>query len=172
MVGHSELLLIGGASGVGKSATAFALHDLLSAQNVQHAVVEGDALDLAYPAPWRSGIAFRNLSAIWANYRELGFRRLIFTNTVSVLEARSIADAMGDQPRITAMLLQASSSSIELRLGKREQGESLVVHLEKSRVAAARLDAKADPSVQRLDTESLTPHQVALQISTRLNWGE
>lgn len=86
---------------------------------MQHAVVEGDALDLAHPAPWRSGIAFRNISAI---YRELGFRRLILTNTVSVLEARSIADAMGDQPRVTAILLQASSFAIEVRLGKREPG--------------------------------------------------
>lgn len=172
MMDHSELLVIGGASGVGKSSTAFALHDILSAQDVQHAVVEGDALDLAHPAPWRSGIAFRNLSAIWANYRELGFRRLIFTNTVSVLEARSIADAMGDQPRVTAILLQASSSAIEVRLGKREQGESLAAHVERSKVAAARLDAKVDPSVQRLDTESLTPHEVALQVSTRLKWGE
>lgn len=157
---------------MGKSSTAFALHDILSAEDVQHAVVEGDALDLAHPAPWRSGIAFRNLSAIWTNYRELGFRRLIFTNTVSVLEARSIADAMGDQPRITAILLQASASTVEARLGKREQGESLTAHAERSKVAAARLDAKADRSVQRLDTESLTPHEIALQISTRLKWGE
>ena len=66
---RSELLVIGGASGVGKSSAAFALHDLLSAHDVQHAVVEGDALDLAYPAPWRSGIAFRNLAAIWDNYK-------------------------------------------------------------------------------------------------------
>lgn len=154
---HSELLVIGGASGVGKSSAAFALHGLLSAQDVQHAEVEGDALDLAHPAPWRSGIAFRNLSAIWANYRELGFRRLIYTNTVSVIEAKSIADAMGDGPRITAILLQASSSTIDVRLGKREQGESLATHTERSKVAAERLDAKADPSVQRLDTDGRTP---------------
>ena len=124
----SELLVIGGASGAGKSSTAVALHDILSAQDVQHAVVEGDALDLAHPAPWRSGIAFRSLSAI---YRELGFRRLIFTNTVSVLDARSIADAMSDQPRVTAILLQTSSFAIEVRLGKREQGESLAAHVER-----------------------------------------
>lgn len=48
----AHMLLIGGRSGVGKSTVAFALHDLLSARGVQHAVIEGDALDLAYPAPW------------------------------------------------------------------------------------------------------------------------
>lgn len=119
----SELLVIGGASGVGKSTAAFALHDLLSAQDVRHAVVEGDALDLAYPAPWSSGLAFRNLSATWANYRALDYHRLIFTNTVSVLEASTIADAMGSKPRVTAVLLQATTRTIHDRLSAREQGE-------------------------------------------------
>ena len=43
----SRLLLIGGRSGVGKSTVAFALHDLLTDREIPHAVIEGDALDLA-----------------------------------------------------------------------------------------------------------------------------
>lgn len=168
----SELLVIGGASGVGKSTAAFALHDLLSAQDVRHAVVEGDALDLAYPAPWSSGLAFRNLSATWANYRALDYHRLIFTNTVSVLEASTIADAMGSKPRVTAVLLQATTRTIHDRLSAREQGGSLEAHAEKSRAAALRLDAKAGPEVHRLNTEERTPHEVALQMSRLLGWAQ
>ena len=168
----SELLVIGGASGVGKSSAAFALHDLLSAEDVQHAVVEGDALDLAHPAPWRSGIAFRNLSAIWANYKKLGHHRLIYTNTVSVLEASAIADAMGDQPRVTAVLLQASARTVHDRLVTREQGDSLRAHQERSRAAALRLDVEADFAVHRLDTEGRTPREVALQIRELLSWSQ
>lgn len=37
----AHMLLIGERSGVGKSTVAFALHDLLSARGVQHAVIEG-----------------------------------------------------------------------------------------------------------------------------------
>ncbi|WP_207785646.1 adenylyl-sulfate kinase [Ancrocorticia populi] len=48
----AHMLLIGGSSGVGKSTVAFALHALLSAHGVHHAVIEGDVLDLAYPVPW------------------------------------------------------------------------------------------------------------------------
>lgn len=169
---RSELLVIGGASGVGKPSAAFALHDLLSAHDVQHAVVEGDALDLAYPAPWRSGIAFRNLAAIWDNYKALGYHRLIFTNTVSVLEATAIADAMGDQPRVTAVLLQAPTHTVHNRLSTREQGDSLHAHAERSRAAAVKLDAEAGPTVHRLDTEGRTPQQVALQMSALLSWTE
>lgn len=169
---ESELLVIGGASGVGKSSVAFALHDLLSARDVQHAVVEGDALDLAHPAPWASRLAFRNLSAIWTNYRALGYRRLILTNTVSVLEAPALAEAMGDQPCVTAVLLQASPRTIHARLGTREQGESLAAHTARSRAAAVRLDAEAEPAVHRLNTEGSTAYEVAIRIDALLNWTE
>ncbi|GAA1184913.1 ATPase [Nesterenkonia xinjiangensis] len=133
-------------------------------------MVEGDALDLAHPAPWHSGIAFRNLSAIWANYRAFGYNRLVFTNTVSVLEGAAIADAMGDQPRMTAVLLQATTRTIHDRLGRRERGESLDAHAERSRVAALRLDTEAGPAVHRINTESRSPHEVALQMNSLLGW--
>ncbi len=64
----AHMLLIGGRSGVGKSTVAFVLHDLLSARGVKHAVIEGDALDLAYPAPWEKKMTERNLRAMWKNY--------------------------------------------------------------------------------------------------------
>ena len=91
----SRLLVIGGRSGVGKSSVAFALHDLLAADRVRHAVIEGDALDLAWPEPWEHRLAERNLAAMWSNYRALGHHRLVYTNTVSVLHADALAAAMG-----------------------------------------------------------------------------
>ena len=69
---NPHMLLIGGRSGVGKSTVAFAIHGLLSARGVQHAVIEGDALDLAYPAPWKQQMAERNLRAIWRVLLQLG----------------------------------------------------------------------------------------------------
>jgi N-acetyltransferase len=48
----TELLLLGGRSGVGKSTVAGELHHLLAQADVKHALIEGDSLDLAYPAPW------------------------------------------------------------------------------------------------------------------------
>ena len=92
MDSRSEVLFIGGRSGVGKTTAALALHGLLTALDVRHAVIEGDNLDLAHPAPWRHpvpwnhGLAARNLAAMWHNYRVLGYRRLIYTNTVAVRE--------------------------------------------------------------------------------------
>ncbi|BCT76260.1 hypothetical protein SCMU_21020 [Sinomonas cyclohexanicum] len=86
---RSHVLLIGGPSGVGKTTAALALHKLMKSSGVRHAVIEGDCLDLAHPAPHFAHavarLAERNLGALWANYRELGYRRLTFTNTASVL---------------------------------------------------------------------------------------
>ena len=49
----AEVLFIGGRSGVGKTSAALELHALLTALDVRHAVIEGDNLDLAHPAPWQ-----------------------------------------------------------------------------------------------------------------------
>ena len=122
---ESELLVIGGRSGVGKSTAAAALHALLRADDVAHAVIEGDALDLAWPTPWEHRLSMRNLAAVWANYRELGYRRLVYTNTVAVLEVEELAAAMGDAPRTTAVLLTAGDAVADARLALRESGLEL-----------------------------------------------
>jgi ABC-type glutathione transport system ATPase component len=167
---RSELLVIGGRSGVGKSSAAFALHDLLLARDVPHAVVEGDTLDLAHPAPFAHRLAERNLAAIWANYRALGYRRLIYTNTMSVLESTALSEAMGDQPHVTAVLLTASDDVAAGRLAQREQGKSLRAHLERSSRAAALLEDQADAAVHRVSTDGLTPPEVARRILAAVSW--
>ena len=53
---RSEVLLIGGRSGVGKTSLAAELHHQLSVRQVKHAVIEGDTLDLAYPPPWATRV--------------------------------------------------------------------------------------------------------------------
>ncbi len=112
---RSEVLFIGGRSGVGKSAAAEALHDLLVAADVRHVVIEGDALDLAHPAPHvehpEAHLAERNLATMWERYRSLGHRRLIYTNTSSVLHLDVLTAAMGDEPLATAVLLRAGDAA-------------------------------------------------------------
>jgi uridine kinase len=97
---RSEVLFIGGRSGVGKTSVALELHWRLAEQQVKHCVIEGDTLDQAYPPPWEHGLAEQNLSAIWNNYRALGYWRLIYTNTVSVLYTEALTAAMGDDPLV------------------------------------------------------------------------
>lgn len=171
---RSEVLFVGGRSGVGKSTAAEALHDLLVAADVPHAVVEGDLLDLAHPAPHvahpAAHLAERNLAAIWAAYRELGHHRLVVTNTVSVLRTAELAAAMGDDPLVTAVLLRASDTTTAGRLARRAGGAVPQAQLAHSTATAGRLDSALADTVTRVDTDGRTPAEVARVLGALTGW--
>ncbi len=169
---QSEVLFIGGRSGVGKTRVAFELHEQLSVRQIKHCVIEGDNLDLAYPAPWQQGhkLAEQNLRAMWANCRTLGYRRMIYTDTVSVLEAAGLSAAMGDDPLVKAVLLQASDDTVLRRLEKRESAATLQSHLERSQLRAIELDKQTPVWVWRIDTGGKDSPTVAAEILQLLNW--
>lgn len=168
--GRTSVLLVGGRSGAGKSSLASAVHDLLVARDVPHAVVEGDTLDLAHPAPWEHGVAAANLADVWRRYRALGYRRLVYTNTVSVLEAGSVAAAVGDHPHVTSVLLTASDATVRDRLGRREHGASYDAHVARSDAAAGLLGEQAGPDVHRVATDGRTPAEVAAEVVALAGW--
>lgn len=171
---RTEVLFVGGRSGVGKSTAAEALHDLLTAADVRHAVIEGDALDLAHPAPHvehpEARLAERNLAAIWANYRELGHHRLVYTNTVSVLEADRLAAAMGDEPSVVAVLLRARDDTTASRLERRAGGRLPEDQLAHSTRTAGRLDTASPDRVTRIDTDAMAPASVARRLASLTGW--
>jgi energy-coupling factor transporter ATP-binding protein EcfA2 len=171
---RSEALFLGGRSGVGKSTAAEALHVLLAEHRVRHAVIEGDALDLAWPAPHvehpEARLAERNLAALWANHRALGQRRLVFTNTVAVLETDRLAAAMGDDPVVTAVLLRATDATACARLRHRSGGEPSGAQEDHSARTARRLDTATPDTVARVDTDGRTPRQVAEQLAVLVGW--
>jgi len=173
-VPRSEVLFVGGRSGVGKSSAAEALHDLLVEADVSHAVVEGDLLDLAHPAPHlahpAAHLAERNLAAMWAAYRELGHHRLVVTNTVSVLRTAELAAAMGDDPLVTAVLLRASDTTTAARLARRAGGAVPQAQLAHSTATAGRLDTAVADTVTRVDTDGRTPQEVARELAAVTGW--
>ncbi|OIH94340.1 ATPase [Curtobacterium sp. MCBA15_001] len=171
---RSEVLFIGGRSGVGKSTAADALHELLAAADVRHAVIEGDTLDLAHPAPHvehpEARLAERNLAVLWANYRALGHHRLVYTNTVSVLETDGLAAAMGDDPVVTAVLLRAGDDATSDRLTRRAGGVLPEAQLAHSTRTAGRLDTAARAHVTRIETDAMAPADVARRLASLTGW--
>jgi predicted kinase len=168
----SEVLFIGGRSGVGKSTTAFEVSHLLAAAGVQHAVIEGDNLDQAYPPPWRSGIdlAEQNLAAMWKNYRRAGYRRLIFTNTVSVLQTDVLSAALGGTVRSIGVLLTASDETARARLATREIGSALDAHVRSSNTTARKLEAEATATIHRVNTDGRSVTEIAREIIGLTAW--
>ncbi|WAP50440.1 ATPase [Arthrobacter sp. ATA002] len=161
---------------MGKTSAALKLHGLLTDLDIRHAVIEGDNLDLAHPAPWQHpspwnhGLAEQNLAALWRNYRTLGYRRLIYTNTVSVRETAELAACMGDSPRVHAALLRGSPGSVRSRLTGRESGTALDRHLARSREAASALDLHTPDWVHRVSTDGLTAEEVAARLLALTGW--
>ncbi|RLP68347.1 adenylyl-sulfate kinase [Mycetocola manganoxydans] len=170
----TQVLFLGGRSGVGKSTVALALQDLLRERDIHHALIDGDNLDLAHPAPWvehpDARLAENNLAAMWGNYRALGYSRLIYTNTVSVLQMSRLSMALGGEVDAVGILLEASDRQARRRLGQRERGGSLREHVERSKAAAKRLEQESPEDVHRVNTSGRTPEQIAAQLLELIGW--
>lgn len=127
---HAEVLLIGGRAGVGKTTVGWEVSALLRSEAVAHAIIDGDFMGQVHPAPegdpHRAEITESNLTAVWANFVQRGYRRLIYTNTVSVLpEATGMFErAMGAGVGILRVLLTASDATARERLVGRDLAQS------------------------------------------------
>ncbi|MEU6996430.1 hypothetical protein ABZ953_37985 [Streptomyces sp. NPDC046465] len=174
--GRAEVLLIGGRSGVGKSSVGWEVAARLRASDIGHALIEGDLLDAVHPAPpgdpHRSRITERNLTAVWANYRALGCRRLVYTNTASVLptEEHLFAKAM-DGPHIIRVLLTATDATAEQRLAAREVGSELAQQLRRSAFMARHLDGHTGPDAHRIATDGRDLREIAAEVVGVTGWG-
>lgn len=172
MIDQSEALFLGGRSGVGKSRVGLAVHAALAAAQVRHALIEGDTLDLAYPPTWEHGLAEQNLAAMWGNYRALGYRRLIYTNTASVFPEviAELTAAMGDTPTVTAVLLTCDDRTASARLALRENGIGLRRHIERSIATARELDDAVPSWVRVVDTTDRGPEAIAAEVLALTGW--
>jgi deoxyadenosine/deoxycytidine kinase len=171
---QSKALFIGGRIGVGKSSVGYEVHAQLSVARVRHCLIEGDNLEMAWPAPHEHGLrlAEQNLAAMWANYRAFGYRRMIYTNTASVFEdvVSALAAAMGDSPQVTAVLLTCSDETARQRLARREIGAELNRHIERSDLMARRLSRLAPAWVHRVPTDSGAVTDIATEVIALTNW--
>ncbi|MDQ0913059.1 hypothetical protein [Streptomyces canus] len=173
---HAEVLLLGGRAGVGKTTVGWEVSARLRAARVAHAVIDGDFMGQVHPAPegdpHRAAIGERNLTAVWGNYAELGYRRLVYTNTVSVLEESTgvFRRAMGDGVRIVRVLLTASDETTERRLAGRELGSELEQELRGSARKARMLDERAPAGTLRVVTDGRTVIDIAAEVTAATGW--
>lgn len=166
----TELLLIAGRSGVGKSTVGNEIHHQLSERGVMHGYIEGDNLDMAFPIPWADRLAERNLSAMWQNYQAVGHTRLVYTNTVSVLVADELKRALRGEVTVTGVLLTATDESTRERLASREIGSALHLHVQRSRERADNLEAESPPWVTRVPTDARTIADIANEVIAIARW--
>jgi predicted kinase len=170
-----ELLLIGGGAGVGKTTVAWEVSAALHGRGTAHCLIEGDYMDQIHPAPQgdphRAAITERNTAAVWANYAALGQHRLVYSNTVSILEASMISRAMGGgEVRVTCVLLTAEEATVRERLAQREIGSQLTAHIERSLRNARELDEKAPAGTVRIPTDGRSVEDIAVDVIKAAAW--
>ncbi|MHB8450510.1 MAG: ATPase [Mycobacteriales bacterium] len=153
---------------------ASAASRLLTAADVAHCVVDGDNLCATYPAPagdpTRVGLTETNLSQLWRSYAAAGYRRLIYVNTVCVINNDWLLRAVAPVDSVVGVLLRCRQETAASRLAGREHGVSLAEHLSRSGFAATTLDQSAMPGVARVDTDGRTVDEVAAEVLTRTGW--
>src|SRR5688500_2328997 len=79
-------MVVTGPVGVGKTAVAIAVSELLDQAGIRHAMIDMDHLRWCYPAsaddPFEIALGLRNLAAVAANYRSAGAGRLVLADVV------------------------------------------------------------------------------------------
>ncbi|WP_427917859.1 hypothetical protein [Streptomyces sp. cg40] len=173
---HAEVLLIGGRAGVGKTTVGREVSARLRAAGVAHAVVDGDFMGQVHPAPdgdpHRTAIGEADLAAVWGNYAVLGYQRLIYTNTVCVLDeaAGQFRRAMGADVRIVRVLLTASDATASERLNGREIGSELEREVANSARKSRLLDERAPVDTVRVVTDGRSVVGVAGEVLAATGW--
>ncbi|MGQ4389532.1 hypothetical protein [Streptomyces sp. SAS_270] len=173
---RAEVLLIGGRAGVGKTTVGWEVSALLRAVAVPHAIIEGDFMGQVHPAPegdpHRAEITESNLTAVWANFVRRGYRRLIYTNTVSVLpEATGMFErAMGAEVGVVRVLLTASDATARERLTGREFGSELEHEWEGSLRKARLLEQRAPSGTVRVVTDGRPVVDIAREVLAATGW--
>ncbi len=176
LMDRAEVLLIGGRAGVGKTTVGWEVSALLRSGAVAHAIIDGDFMGQVHPAPdgdpHRAEITEANLTAVWANYARRGYRRLIYTNTMSVLPetAGMFERATGAGAGIVRVLLTASDATARERLVGRELGSELEQELAGSARKARLLDQRAPADTVRVATEGRSVVDIAREVVAATGW--
>ena len=161
---RTNLLLITGPAGIGKSTLCWEMGKALGREEIAHAIVESDELDRVYPrpsgddlqrlSPGTADISALNLAAIWSIYQALGHTRLITSGVMMHpgFDRRWILQAIPEAD-ITLVRLQASEATLKQRLMQREVGSGAEEQLERTIRQAQRMAAEPGDGVLRIGTD-------------------
>jgi hypothetical protein len=131
---QSEVLILNGSVGAGKTAIALAIHDILSLNKVPHACLDLDQFSYSWPPVglYNSDTVFAALEKVWPVYQAAGIQKLILARVVETREGfRRYSEILNDAS-ITLCRIIASEKVRRLRLKSRESGESLQWHLNRT----------------------------------------
>jgi adenylylsulfate kinase-like enzyme len=163
----TSCLLISGPTGVGKSAVADEVFELLKAKGVPVALVNIDELGYAAPVPvddlFQEKLRLKNLAAIWPNYQALGSTAIIIP---AVIENQTTLDAYSNalpSTNFQIIHLAAPLKDIEERLRGRSMGGSLSWHISRA-AELMKILQSAELEMTEVNTQNKSIQEVALEV--------
>jgi adenylylsulfate kinase len=165
-------LLITGTTGVGKSAIAVEINDVLADLKVPNAAVDLDALVWQWPSTssWNSDLMFENLASIWPNYQAHGVTHLTLARVLEDRTELTRYRAAVPGAEITVCRLIAPEAVRLKRLHERmPPGPSRDWHLDRTVELERILDRSAceDFTVENGDR---SVRDVAIDVLVRAGW--
>jgi predicted kinase len=164
-------ILLTGTIGVGKTAVATEIAELMRDTGRATAVIDLDWLGwLASPSRVDvQDLIVRNLAATWENFVSAGAQNMVLVRAVQSESEVSELRALLSEVELKVVRLNAPAASIERRLSARDSGQVLEEHLAQSRRFTQLLDEAKIEDIE-IENDNRALWDVALEVVRRTGW--
>jgi len=120
----TQLLILTGTMGAGKSAVLAEASDILALRHIAHAAIDLDSLGFAHLPPGAStdAVMYENLRSVCRNYSALGVRRFLLARAIEDRAALNLCREAVSAAHTVVCRLTASPEAMQRRVMKRESG--------------------------------------------------